>query len=205
MAPNYRQRTQSFAPKKKTLRTPEGGERKINLTWFVVFFVLGLFLGAISIFMLSFGLIIRYYHMIAVMVAFGIISAAIHYPFLKKTPEYDRYIKKKWFMYLFYNVIGIGSIGLFTLLIFNRGLASNTIVHEYYDIVGKDDVYTDMSGVFLLEGDAFDYDPYWRRLPYKEFYKIKDFPVIEYDYYKGAFGFLVKIDSRLVKEKPSGE
>jgi len=174
--------------------------------WSLTIFVIGFFLGIISLAWLSKQVVISALDMIIIVLVVASISAVLQYKYFKKTNIIADTMKKAMPFFIAYNIVGIGCISLFVFFIVNKSFASNKIVQEHYAIIGTDPdylIYRWGNVVYLLEEDVFASDVELRALPFKFYYESKTKTIMEYDFNEGFLGYKVKVDHRLVNKKPS--
>ena len=181
-------------------------ERKITRgeIYVLISMAIGFVLSIFSIFLLSNTIVITAFEIILLFLGFGVFSGILYY-FIHKADESKDKLNIPFF--IVYSIVGPGGILVFLFMVLNSTLSSGEVYIERYQIVGVDpayEVYRWGKGVYLLENDQFENDPYLRALDFKFHGQINENSFMEYEFYRGAFGFAIKKDHRLEKtNKPS--
>ncbi|NQY09178.1 MAG: hypothetical protein HRT71_06640 [Flavobacteriales bacterium] len=167
----------------------------------IVTMCVGLLLSLVSIFGLSSSIVITNWGILTLYGIFAAFGCLVY--FIIHKVEYSKE-KLNIPFFLTFNIVGVGGVLVFLFLLFNNILASDKVNHEYYKIVGTDPEYKIYRWglvVYLLEGDQFQHDVYLRSLEFKFHSQMPEgYGTIEYDFYRGGFGFRKKGEHRLVLE-----
>lgn len=189
--------------RKRTKRAENAKSKRGKWHWFMTLMIIGFLCGIASVAFLIPQIIIPWWHVLLIILAAALIGAIVQFSYFKKKQIITDNQKITEPLYLGYNIVGVGLISLFLVLLLNQLFSSSEIIQETHRIVGVDPeykIYRWGAVVFLLESDEFAGDAEMRALPYKVYYKYEEHPYIEYDFYQGLFGYRIIGEHRLAKK-----
>jgi len=194
--------------KKRQEQRKAGNKKRGKWHWFLTLHIIGLLTAPVSFFFLSFMIVISWWEIALITAGIGLVSVAAQFHYFKKKKLISDNLQLTNPLFLSYNFLGVGLLGLCLFFTLNQTLASSEIIQETHHIVGTDpeyQIYRWGSVVFLLENDVFSNDVQLRAISYTVYLDYKDVPYMEYDFRMGLLGYKVKVDHRIAKSIPAGE